>query len=253
MKKKFSSEDKVKSTVRNYLKKSFTDGFYTRTEKQIQIGSGTGRADIVLLPMFDGDSSIVAIVECKGVKRDKDTGIKQLKAYLSATDTRLGIFANSMNVDEWHYIENVGRSCFKPITRAIFEKSVKEENWWQRSVKSRIQKRSEMLIEQEAKKRFAASGDVINRRTEYYIEFEARKRVNEKRISTRAEKILYKELEKTQAELEKTQTQLQVGHERASGQLQVASKKLEKRLWSAFWGWALFIMAIILLFFFKTP
>ena len=207
--KKFSSEDKVKNTVVNYLKQSFKDGFYTAREKQIQMGSSIGRADVVLLPDFDGDSSIVAIVECKGVGRDKDSGIKQLKAYLSATDTRLGIFANSVNKDEWEYMENIGRSVFKPITRTIFEKYVCTESWRQRSLKSRIQKRTEILIERAAKKRFAASEPVINRRTEYYIEFEARKRVTEQLISTRSEEILYKELQKTQGKL-------QEAHETAS-------------------------------------
>ena len=77
--------------------------------------------------------------------------------------------------------------------------------------------------------------------------------MNEKRISTRAEKILYKELEKTQAQLRETQAQLQVVHEKASGQLQEASKKLENRSWFALWGWVLFIIAIILLFSLKAP
>lgn len=235
MKKKLSSEDKVKNTVWNYLKQSFTDGFYAAREKQIQIGSGNGFADIVLLPMFDGDSSIVAIVECKGVGTDKDTGIKQLKSYLSATDTRLGIFANSMNADEWHYIENMGRSNFMSITRAIFEKYVKKEIWHQRSLESRIQKRSEMLIEQAAKKRFAASGDVIQAKTQQHIDKEAKRRVTEKIIVTSTESILHAKLENAQK------------------QLQEVSKKLKNRLWSAFWGWALFLIAIILLFSLKAP
>ena len=67
-----------------------TDFLHTEECGQIQFGSRNGSADVVL---GDGNGGFAAIAECKGAGYEGH-GIEQLKSYLSATDTRFGIFAN---------------------------------------------------------------------------------------------------------------------------------------------------------------
>ena len=54
----------------------------------------------------------------------EDDGIEQLKSYLSATATPLGVFANSTDPDEWKFYENLGTNQFRTITRPQFESAV---------------------------------------------------------------------------------------------------------------------------------
>ena len=85
------------------------------------MGSDKRRADVVLM---NSKGNLAAIAECKrpGVEGN---GIDQLKSYLSATDTSLGIFANSTEPDSWNFYENLGRNQFREIaTRSEFEKQV---------------------------------------------------------------------------------------------------------------------------------
>ena len=83
----------VEATV-NYFSAKLRD-FFIETELEIQMGTAKRRADIILV---DGKRNYAAIVECKrrGVQGD---GIDQLKSYLCATDTPLGVFANSFIED----------------------------------------------------------------------------------------------------------------------------------------------------------
>ena len=73
------------------------------------MGTDKRRADIVLV---DEKQNYTAIVECKRIGVQAD-GIAQLKSYLCATDTPLGIFANSTEPDDWKFFENLGRNRFK--------------------------------------------------------------------------------------------------------------------------------------------
>ena len=45
-------------------------------------------------------------------------------SYLSATDTRFGVFANRADPKHWKFYENQGRNRFDPIDRAEFETGV---------------------------------------------------------------------------------------------------------------------------------
>ncbi len=109
-----------------------TDLYSIKTEYRIQIGSSKCRADVVLvkedLPLIWGfqENPLIVIVECKAVGREGD-GVEQLKSYLAAADTRFGIFAASLQADDWQYYENHGRNKFVSISPQDFEAQVRDE------------------------------------------------------------------------------------------------------------------------------
>lgn len=116
------SEPQVTELVERYFSRPQFTGFYTQREVAIQIGSYAGRADIAL---YTDSSSphMVVIVECKG---EGIQGIDQLHSYLSAAVTELGIFANTDDPNQWHYVKNCGSNQFEEIARADFENRIKE-------------------------------------------------------------------------------------------------------------------------------
>lgn len=91
-------------------------------ECQIQFGARNGIADVVLA---DGNGSFAAIAECKGAGY-VGHGIEQLKSYLSATDTRFGIFANRADSNQWKFYENRRGNCISEIDCSEFETGVVE-------------------------------------------------------------------------------------------------------------------------------
>lgn len=101
--------------------------FSIETEYPIQMGSDNRRADVVLIDSADNADNLVAIAECKRVGVEGQ-GLDQLRSYLSATDTRFGIFANSTDLGAWDFYENLGGNRVSLMTRSEFEKRVKEEN-----------------------------------------------------------------------------------------------------------------------------
>ena len=110
----------IVDAVHVYLDTLKTDGFLTEKEHKIQFGSRSGFADVVLV---DRNGSFAAIAECKGAGY-VGHGIEQLKSYLSATDTRFGVFANSTEPDSWSFFENLGRNQCPEIDRSKFEEGV---------------------------------------------------------------------------------------------------------------------------------
>lgn len=92
-------------------------------ECQIQFGARNGIADVVLA---DGNGSFAAIAECKGAGY-VGHGIEQLKSYLSATDTRFGIFANRADSNQWKFYENRRGNCIPEIDCSEFKAGVVEE------------------------------------------------------------------------------------------------------------------------------
>lgn len=138
MKEKPPLEDKVVDVVVNYFNEPKFRGFYSKCEHQIQSFSSRGYADVVLIAEKNrieaeniGKSPPVlldVIVECKreGVTGD---GPDQLKAYLNATATRYGIFANTQaGPSQWEYFENQGSGRFLPMTQFQFETAVLGED-----------------------------------------------------------------------------------------------------------------------------
>ena len=123
----------------NYFSKPEFQELFIDIERGIQMGIDNRRADIVLL---DKAENFIAIIECKrtGVVT---YGPKQLKAYLCATDTQLGIFANSTDPNDWEFYENLRRNQFKKLTRNQFEK----ETLLQRSTESMREERHKLEVE----------------------------------------------------------------------------------------------------------
>ena len=123
-------ETKVAKAVYNYFNELQVNGFspyiHIRNarseckECQIQFGARNGIADVVLA---DVNGSFAAIAECKGAGY-VGHGIEQLKSYLSATDTRFGVFANRADRSQWKFYENRRRNCVPEIDRSEFELGV---------------------------------------------------------------------------------------------------------------------------------
>ena len=119
-------ENKVEDAVFHYLSELVVKGFSPykqrreRMKCKIQFGSRNGYPDVVLT---DGNGSFAAIGECKGGGYVGD-GIEQLKSYLSATDTRFGIFANQVDRKQWIFYENRRGHDFPEIGRDEFESGV---------------------------------------------------------------------------------------------------------------------------------
>ena len=113
-------EEIVVEEVVRYFSDPRFQKFSIEKEYPIQMGSANRRADVVLV---DGASRLVAIAECKQVGGEGH-GLDQLKSYLSATDTRFGIFANSTHPAAWDFYENLGRNQVRSMTRSEFEERV---------------------------------------------------------------------------------------------------------------------------------
>lgn len=109
----------VEEVVRYFSDPRFQK-FSIEKEYPIQMGSDNRRADVVLV---DSADRLVAVAECKRVGVEGQ-GLDQLKSYLSATDTRFGIFANSIYPAAWDFYENLGRNQVRPMTRSEFEERV---------------------------------------------------------------------------------------------------------------------------------
>lgn len=132
-------ETVIVEAVVNYFSKPEFQELFINTEYRIQMGVDNRRADIVLL---DKAENFIAIIECKraGVVT---YGTEQLKAYLCATDTQFGVFANSTDPNDWEFYENLRRNQFKKLTRNQFEK----ETLLQRPIESMREERYRLEIE----------------------------------------------------------------------------------------------------------
>ena len=187
------SEDTIEKAVARHFENL---GFVTKRQHTIQIGSRVGRADVVLwklaveglLIKFD---SLAAIVECKAQGK-VDHGIPQLHSYLCATDTRLGVFANSLSPTSWKYYENYGRNHIPEISRKEFLSILRGQSEKREEFQSRIQKRTNDLIQQESKK--LVTDARIQERVALIIDEEAKRRVNENDFRSASEKILKSEI-----------------------------------------------------------
>ena len=115
-------EDRVVQAVYTYFDALGGNRFSPQKARQIQMGSDNREADVALV---DENGSFAAIAECKGA-RYVGHGIEQLKSYLSATDTRFGIFANKVDCSQWKFYENRGRNRFDKIDCSEFEAGVVE-------------------------------------------------------------------------------------------------------------------------------
>ena len=128
------SENQVKEIVADYFKSLHiaSAGYSIKREYPIQMGSDRRRADIVFLR----NGKLVAIAECKRTGR-VENGKDQLKSYLCATDTFLGIFANDSDPNKWTFWENHRHNNFLEIDRETFENYIYNHD---KAIKDREQK-----------------------------------------------------------------------------------------------------------------
>ena len=110
-------EDVVVQEVVRYFSAPKFKRLSTRKEYPVQMGVYKGRADVALI---DRDGEVAAIIECKRSGYE-GSGPDQLKGYLAATDTPLGVFANETDPADWTFYENQGRNQFNKIDRSRFE------------------------------------------------------------------------------------------------------------------------------------
>ena len=112
----------VLEAVVSYFSRPEFRELFIETEREIQMGIDRRRADIVLL---DRTESFLIIAECK--RRGVVTYARdQLESYLCAADTPFGVFANSIDPNDWKFYENLRRNRFKYLTRDEFDETVLE-------------------------------------------------------------------------------------------------------------------------------
>ncbi|MDE0013265.1 MAG: exodeoxyribonuclease VII large subunit [Candidatus Poribacteria bacterium] len=116
-------EDRVAQAVYAYFYALGGNGFSSKKESRIQFGARSGRADVVLIK--EETQTFAAIAECKGAGYEGN-GKAQLSTYLSATRTRLGLFANRADPKQWKFYKEQRPNQFNPITCDQFKKAVKE-------------------------------------------------------------------------------------------------------------------------------
>ena len=230
------TEPQIIERVVVYFKNSFrfpSQLYRIKREYPIKIGSNNCRADIVLYKgsnIFGKlEDDILVIVECKAERRSKEEGIAQLKSYLCATDTPIGIFANKGSPDGWSYFKNLGRNTFEIIDRERFRSLVNEfvkgEKDIETHVNEQVDRRKQLAVETNLRN----SGNSINKRTQELVEQEAKKRMSEDAINQYA----YNELQTKYSNLE--------------SQLTLTKMNLESSRSGSFWGWTLFIIAVIII------
>lgn len=121
-----------------------------KDEYVVPIGTYRCRADLAL---FDPDGNVVVIVECKSdrrsARRKNVSGREQLKSYLCATDTVMGVFASSQNIEDWEFYRNLGRNTFKEISRSDFEKFISFSTDIEKNRRMRFMERFAARIEKE--------------------------------------------------------------------------------------------------------
>ena len=114
-------EYEVVQAVVSYFSNPRFKRFSTEEEYPVQMGSYRGRADVALL---DRAGKVAAIIECKKSGYEGD-GHDQLKSYLNAKGTPMGVFANETDPAAWTFYENRGAGQFNEIDRSRFEAQLK--------------------------------------------------------------------------------------------------------------------------------
>ncbi len=119
-----TSEGIVVGAVMRYFNAPRFSNFTSRREYPILlIGTIEGRADVVL--HRDSEKRLSAIAECKRIGYDGNDGIDQLKSYLIASETKLGLFADNTNPYEWIFLKkNDERKGFDEISHFQFEREL---------------------------------------------------------------------------------------------------------------------------------
>ena len=186
-------------------------GFVTGTQHRIQIGSGYGIADVVIYklsiegPQIIYGDQLSVIIECKA--QGKFGHAKpQLSSYLCATDTLLGVIANSLYPEKWKYFVNYGNNNIPEIPRKQFESLLNNKKKNELSIQHRIKLRTELRIDREAKQ--LATETRIQERVESIIENEAKKRIYEEDFRSEIEKNLKTALGNSEKQITSLNTEI---------------------------------------------
>ncbi len=229
------TESQIIERVAAYFKRSFrfpSQLYRIKREYPIKIGSYNCRADLVLYKGSHAfgklEDDILVIVECKAEGCSQKEGIAQLKSYLCATDTPVGIFANKVSHSGWSYFRNLGRNRFEVIDGERFRHLVNEFVRGEKEIETRVNEKVNSRIQLAIEANLRNSEKTINERTQKLVEQEAKKRVSENAINQYA------------------YNQLQTKYSNLESQLTKTKMDLETRRSSSFWGWALFVLTLII-------
>ena len=116
------SHQRVEKEVESYFRSLSVPNSSIRSNQPIRIGNDSGETDLDLYLKAKG--KCIAIAEFKTGMNDANYGRRQLFSYLSATNTRFGIFANNLNRDGWIFYENLRHFRFRRIEHSQFEQEV---------------------------------------------------------------------------------------------------------------------------------
>ena len=242
------TEEQVKDSVVAYLQSLLakSKGFYTiNSEQRVALGSMFGRADIVVWCGYP--QRMLVIVECKASHKIDGEGIGQLYSYLCATDTPLGIVANSADTQRWTYFENLGRSVFQELKSSEFIEKLKSEEDWQEQIQLRITELVDVKIKSEVQKRVTPT--LIHESTKYYIKEQAHKRITEDKIGKYVLSYLNKKVQTQTEQLSECVAELEkVRLEHFQERVRIQSLA-DKCFWWSFFGWAFLIGIVLLLLF----
>ena len=119
-----TSEGIVVGSVMRYFDSPRFANFSTKREHCIRlIGTIRGRADVILRRNNEENLSVIA--ECKRIEYHGNDGLDQLKAYLIASQTQLGLFADNTDPYEWVFLKkNDETEDFDEISRFQFEREL---------------------------------------------------------------------------------------------------------------------------------
>ena len=106
--------------------------------------------------LIDENGSFAVIAECKGAGFVGD-GREQLYSYLSATDTRFGVFANRADSNDWEFYENRRRNQFDRITSDQFQDGIVKGITLRKQLKDQIK-----ILESDCNQSRATIGDLSN-------------------------------------------------------------------------------------------
>ena len=238
-----SKWDQVRQVARHDAEQKAPDfwGQSCSFKKEYPIRFGrdwTGRADLVLLL----DNKPIVIVECKALGLI-GRGKIQLEAYLNASGTNLGVFANHPDPQKWRYYDNsirfdeIDRSTFWEKIEAVFNTERDIEKEAQEQKQQRIEERAKELVEERAKKIVDATPEVIQECANKMIDEEVKKRVTQNAIHRAVEQRLQQEKKQLEVQLQNKTDQLKS----KINNLQTA---LDERRNSAMWGWILFGISV---------
>ena len=197
-------EDKVVEIVNIYFSKLGVPSFSPKTQHEIQMGSENRRADVVLI---NENRSFVSIAECKGAGFVGD-GREQLYSYLSATDTRFGVFANRADPKDWEFYENRRRNRFVLIERSEFETGVAKGIATRKRLKDELKHLNGKIIELENLR--CELDTAVNQITQKQIEaLESYKSELQEEIYGKLDELFEKEMQRLERPLSDLKIELQ--------------------------------------------